>query len=63
MSEGRRRAVRTDPYARLLLVQIQLLTLPFLAVVPVPRRCSSLTLWLEQNLDIFNAFLLVDFGL
>jgi hypothetical protein len=62
MSEGRRRAVRTDPYARLLLVH-QLLTLPFLTMVPVPRSCSPLTIWIQENLNIVNAFVLVAFGL
>ena len=55
--------MRADPEARLLRVRVLLLTLPFLTVVPVPRRCSSLALWVEQNLDIFNVLLLIAFGL
>ena len=59
MLEGRSRAVRTDPYTRLLLVYLSL-TLPLCSLVPVPGTQSSIAVRLKQNFNILDAFLLIE---
>ena len=57
--KGRSRAVRTDPYTRLLLIYLSLILL-LCSLVPVPGTQSSIAVRLKQNFNVLNASFLVD---
>ena len=57
--KGRSRAVRTDPYIRLLLIYLSLILL-LCSLVLVPGTQSSIAVRLKQNFNVLNASFLID---